>query len=116
MQRLSAMVRRGSSLSAEDLMVDIYNTAADFCGDNFNDDVTILVVKCDFNGLPTLTTLLIPPRESLQVLRVPPECRRCFPPRFLLSLGASTSILKVTLSACCQSSTALDSSFFGPCV
>jgi sigma-B regulation protein RsbU (phosphoserine phosphatase) len=56
MERLSAMVRRGSSLSAEDLMVDIYNTAADFCGDNFNDDVTILVVKCDFNGLPTVTS------------------------------------------------------------
>ncbi len=56
MERLSAMVRRGSSLSAEDLMVDIYNTAADFCGDNFNDDVTILVVKCDFDGLPTVTS------------------------------------------------------------
>jgi len=55
-ERLSAMVRRGSSLSAEDLMVDIYNTAADFCGDNFNDDVTILVVKCDFDGSPTVTS------------------------------------------------------------
>jgi sigma-B regulation protein RsbU (phosphoserine phosphatase) len=50
MQRLSATVRRGSSLSAEDLMVDIYNSAANFCGDNFNDDVTILVVKCNFDG------------------------------------------------------------------
>src|SRR3984893_39389 len=50
MERLSATVRRGSSLSAEDLMADIYNTAAEFCGDDFNDDVTILVVKCDFNG------------------------------------------------------------------
>src|SRR6202171_2385359 len=49
MERLSATVRRGSSLSAEDLMVDIYNTAADFCGDQFKDDVTIVVVKCDFN-------------------------------------------------------------------
>jgi len=54
MQRLSATVRRGSSLSAEDLMVDIYNSAADFCGDNFNDDVTILVVKCNFDGSSTL--------------------------------------------------------------
>jgi len=54
MERLSAMVRRGSSLSAEDLMVDIYNSAADFCGDNFNDDVTILVVKCVFSGSSTL--------------------------------------------------------------
>jgi serine phosphatase RsbU (regulator of sigma subunit) len=54
MERLSATVRRGSSLSAEELMVDIYNSAADFCGDDFNDDVTILVVKCDFNGSPGL--------------------------------------------------------------
>jgi sigma-B regulation protein RsbU (phosphoserine phosphatase) len=50
MQRLSATVRRGSSLSAEDLMVDIYNNAANFCGDNFNDDLTLLVVKCNFDG------------------------------------------------------------------
>src|SRR5882757_860198 len=55
MERLSATVRRGSSLSAEDLMRDIHNAAADFCGDDFNDDVTILVVKCDFNGSLTLT-------------------------------------------------------------
>jgi sigma-B regulation protein RsbU (phosphoserine phosphatase) len=50
MQRLSAIVHHGSSLSAEDLMVNIYNGAATFCGDNFNDDVTILVVKCNFDG------------------------------------------------------------------
>src|SRR5580704_3332242 len=56
MARLSATVRRGSSLAAEDLMVDIYNSAADFCGDDFNDDVTILVVKCDFKGSPTATS------------------------------------------------------------
>jgi phosphoserine phosphatase RsbU/P len=56
MERLSATVRRGSALSAENLMVDIYNTAADFCGDDFNDDVTILVVKCDFAGSPALTS------------------------------------------------------------
>ena len=54
MQRLSATVRGGSSLSAEDLMVDIYNSAADFCGDNFNDDVTILVVKCNFDTPSTV--------------------------------------------------------------
>ena len=53
MERLSATVRNGSSLSAEDLMNSIYNAAADFCGDNFNDDVTILVVKCDFGGSST---------------------------------------------------------------
>jgi len=56
MERLSATVRRGCSLSAEDLMRDIHNAAADFCGDDFNDDVTILVVKCDFNGSLTLTS------------------------------------------------------------
>jgi serine phosphatase RsbU (regulator of sigma subunit) len=50
LERLSATVRRGSSLSAEDLMTNIYNAAADFCGDDFNDDVTILVVKCDFDS------------------------------------------------------------------
>ncbi len=55
MERLSATVRRGSALSAEDLMIDIYNSAADFCGDDFNDDVTILVVKCHFDGSPSVT-------------------------------------------------------------
>ena len=53
MERLSATVRSGSSLSAEDLMTSIYNAAADFCGDNFHDDVTILVVKCDFGRSST---------------------------------------------------------------
>jgi serine phosphatase RsbU (regulator of sigma subunit) len=49
MQRLSATVRSGSSLSAEDLMTNIYNAAADFCSDQFDDDLTILVVKCHFD-------------------------------------------------------------------
>ena len=49
MERLSATVRSGASLPAEDLMSNIYNAAADFCGDEFKDDVTILVVKCDFD-------------------------------------------------------------------
>jgi serine phosphatase RsbU (regulator of sigma subunit) len=56
LERLSATVRRGSSLSAEDLMINIYNEAADFCGDDFNDDVTILVVKCNFDGSPTVSS------------------------------------------------------------
>jgi serine phosphatase RsbU (regulator of sigma subunit) len=56
MGRLSATVLRGSSLSAEDLMSNIYNAAADFCGHNFNDDVTILVVKCDFESSPTISS------------------------------------------------------------
>jgi serine phosphatase RsbU (regulator of sigma subunit) len=32
-------------------MGDIFNSAAEFCNEaRFNDDVTILVVKCDFDG------------------------------------------------------------------
>jgi sigma-B regulation protein RsbU (phosphoserine phosphatase) len=53
MERLSGTVRCGSSLSAEDLMLTIYNATAEFCGDNFNDDVTILVVKCAFGSSST---------------------------------------------------------------
>lgn len=56
MDRLSAMVLGGSSLSAEDLMTSIYNAAADFCGDNFGDDVTILVVTCKFDRSSTPTS------------------------------------------------------------
>jgi sigma-B regulation protein RsbU (phosphoserine phosphatase) len=56
MERLSAEVLRGSSLSAEDLMTNIYNAAAEFCGDHFNDDVTLLVVKCNFDGSSTVTS------------------------------------------------------------
>jgi serine phosphatase RsbU (regulator of sigma subunit) len=55
-ERLSEVLRRGSSRSAEDLMGDIYNASADFCGDKFDDDVTILVVKCDFDGSSELTS------------------------------------------------------------
>jgi len=52
--RLSAVVRRGASLSAEVLMNEIFSSAADFCSEGgFHDDVTILVVKCDFNGAST---------------------------------------------------------------
>src|SRR5216684_1575134 len=56
-ERLSAVVRRGSSLSAEDLMIDIFSSAAKFCSEvGFNDDVTVLVVKCNFDGSSTLTS------------------------------------------------------------
>ena len=49
MERLSALIRRCSSLSADGLMSNILQSAADFCqGVGFNDDVTILVVKCNF--------------------------------------------------------------------
>jgi len=55
--RLSAVVRRGASRSPEGLMMDIFRTAANFCSDvGFNDDVTILVVKCNFDGSPTGST------------------------------------------------------------
>jgi sigma-B regulation protein RsbU (phosphoserine phosphatase) len=56
LERLFATVRHGSLLSAEELMVNIYNAAADFCGDHFNDDATILVVKCNFDGSSTVTS------------------------------------------------------------
>jgi serine phosphatase RsbU (regulator of sigma subunit) len=50
-ERLSTLVQRGASLSAQELMDDIFSTAANFSKDlGFSDDVTILVVKCDFDG------------------------------------------------------------------
>src|SRR5712692_6536969 len=55
LERLSTVVRDGSSLSAEDLMTKIYNAAADFCRNDFHDDVTILVVKCHFEGSPDVS-------------------------------------------------------------
>jgi serine phosphatase RsbU (regulator of sigma subunit) len=56
MERLSATVLRGASLSADELMLSIYNAAADFCGDDFDDDVTILVVKCNFDSSSTVSS------------------------------------------------------------
>lgn len=57
MARLSDVVRRGSSRSADELKTDIFKSAADFCGDaGFIDDVTILVVKCNF-GNPSTASL-----------------------------------------------------------
>jgi serine phosphatase RsbU (regulator of sigma subunit) len=53
MGRLSAILQRSSSLTAKGLMDDIFSSAANFSKDvGFGDDVTILVVKCNFNGLP----------------------------------------------------------------
>src|SRR5712671_2592692 len=50
-ERLSAVVQGGSSLSAEELTINIFNSAANFCGDvGFHDDVTVVVVKCQFDG------------------------------------------------------------------
>jgi phosphoserine phosphatase RsbU/P len=56
-ERLSAIVQRGSSSSAEALMKDIFDTVANFCsGVGFNDDVTVLVVKCNFDGFSTASS------------------------------------------------------------
>jgi len=50
-ERLSAVVRDGSSLTAEELTINIFNGAANFCGDvGFHDDVTVVVIKCQFDG------------------------------------------------------------------
>jgi serine phosphatase RsbU (regulator of sigma subunit) len=50
-ERLSAMIQRDSSLPAVELMDNIFQTAEDFCqGVGFNDDATVLIVKCNFDG------------------------------------------------------------------
>jgi serine phosphatase RsbU (regulator of sigma subunit) len=54
MERLCAVVRDGASLSAEELTINILNSAENFCGDvGFHDDVTIVVVKCHLDGSPS---------------------------------------------------------------
>lgn len=51
MERLSAVVRDGSSFTAEELTIKIFDSAAGFCGDaGFHDDVTVVVVKCQLDG------------------------------------------------------------------
>jgi serine phosphatase RsbU (regulator of sigma subunit) len=51
MERLSAVIRRDSSLSAEALTANIFQSAAEFCREvGFSDDATVLVVKCNFDG------------------------------------------------------------------
>jgi serine phosphatase RsbU (regulator of sigma subunit) len=53
MERLSKVVRDGSSLTAEELTINIFNSAANFCGDiGFHDDVTVVVIKCQFDAWP----------------------------------------------------------------
>ena len=52
MERLSAVIRRDSSLSAEGLMANIFESAEDFCqGVGFKDDATALIEKCCFDGI-----------------------------------------------------------------
>jgi serine phosphatase RsbU (regulator of sigma subunit) len=56
MERLSAVVRDGSSLTAEELAANILNSAANFCGEvGFHDDVTIVVVKRRLDGSSGVT-------------------------------------------------------------
>jgi sigma-B regulation protein RsbU (phosphoserine phosphatase) len=56
-RRLSEVVRRSSSESAEVLVGDIIHSAANFCSETgFIDDVTVVVVKCNFKGSPTVTS------------------------------------------------------------
>lgn len=56
-ERLCEVVQRGSSLSAEALMNDIFDTVTSFCSCvGFNDDVTVLVVKCNFDGFSTASS------------------------------------------------------------
>jgi phosphoserine phosphatase RsbU/P len=56
-ERLSALVQSGASLSAEALMTYIFDSTANFCSRvGFDDDVTILVVKCNFDGYSTASS------------------------------------------------------------
>jgi sigma-B regulation protein RsbU (phosphoserine phosphatase) len=49
LERLSAVIRRDSSLSAKELMDNIFQSAEAFCqGVGFSDDATVLIVKCNF--------------------------------------------------------------------
>jgi phosphoserine phosphatase RsbU/P len=48
-ERLSVVIQRNSSLSAEELMDKIFRSAEDFCQRvGFIDDATVLIVKCGF--------------------------------------------------------------------
>jgi serine phosphatase RsbU (regulator of sigma subunit) len=50
LERLSAVIRRDSSQSAEALTASIFQSAAEFCQEvGFSDDATVLVVKCNFD-------------------------------------------------------------------
>jgi serine phosphatase RsbU (regulator of sigma subunit) len=64
-ERLSAIVRRDLSLPADELMVNIFRSAAHFCGESgFTDDVTILVIKCQFDDSPIVTSSSSKPGAS----------------------------------------------------
>jgi phosphoserine phosphatase RsbU/P len=51
-ERLSTLIQSSYMLSADGLMNNILETATEFCREvGFNDDVTVLVVKCNFDGM-----------------------------------------------------------------
>ncbi len=51
LERLSAVIRRDSLLSAKELTDNIFQSAAEFCREvGFSDDATVLIVKCNFDG------------------------------------------------------------------
>ena len=56
LERLSELLRRNPSLSAQELMNKIYDATSNFCGNDFDDDVTILVVKCNFETSSTVSS------------------------------------------------------------
>jgi serine phosphatase RsbU (regulator of sigma subunit) len=52
MERLSTLIRRGHTLSADELMNHILESVTDFSWEvGFNDDATILVVKFNVNSM-----------------------------------------------------------------
>ena len=52
MERLSSLIRRGHTLSAKGLMNHILESVTDFSRNvGFDDDVTLLVVKCNFDSM-----------------------------------------------------------------
>jgi serine phosphatase RsbU (regulator of sigma subunit) len=79
-ERLSAILRRDSSLAAEEILDNIFRAAVDFQqGLGFADDVTILVVKCGFARTESFIPVgisgassLHAPESSLVIKNEPP--------------------------------------------
>jgi serine phosphatase RsbU (regulator of sigma subunit) len=61
MERLRAVVKGNAELSADRILKNVFHAAVDFHGGaSFNDDVTILVVKCDFDGREAALSAQLP--------------------------------------------------------
>jgi serine phosphatase RsbU (regulator of sigma subunit) len=68
MERLLAVLRGNSALSAERIMKNVFHSAVDFHeGIGFDDDVTILVVKCNFDGADAFVEAQRPERAGTAV-------------------------------------------------